>query len=252
MDRWLIHRLGAELAGYPDPLVVDLGFGASPVTTVELAHRLGAVVAGVRVLGLELAPGRVANAAVHADPPRLAFARGGFELAGRRPFVVRAANVLRQYDEPAAAQAWRTLAAHLEPGGWLVEGTCDELGRVGSWVLLNPAGPLSLTLSCRPASLDQPGRLAERLPKSLIHHNVAGQPIHALLRAVQSAWDTAAPMAAFGARQRWIAACTAVARSWPVLDGVRRWRLGELSVDWAAVAPRPTPVRPSILDRSAS
>jgi hypothetical protein len=25
---------------------------------------------------------------------------------------------------------------------------------------------------------------------------------------------------------------------WPVHDGVRRWRLGELTVDWACVAPR--------------
>ena len=39
-----------------------------------------------------------------AGPPGLTFARGGFELAGLRPVVVRAFNVLRQYDEAAVAR----------------------------------------------------------------------------------------------------------------------------------------------------
>ena len=69
------------------------------MTTVELADRLADVRKDVRVLGLEIDPDRVAAAAASADPPRLEFARGGFELAGRRPVLVRALNVLRQYDE---------------------------------------------------------------------------------------------------------------------------------------------------------
>src|SRR3712207_6857817 len=34
-----------------------------------------------------------------SEPPALTFARGGFELGGLRPALVRAMNVLRQYEE---------------------------------------------------------------------------------------------------------------------------------------------------------
>ena len=80
---------------------------------------------------------------------------------------------------------------------------------------------------------------AERLPKALIHHNVPGQPVHDLVRALESAWAGAAPYATFGVRQRWIRAVSALRDSgWPVLDGRARWRLGEVTLAWAAVAPR--------------
>jgi hypothetical protein len=236
MDNWIAATLGPLLRRDPDPLVVDLGFGASPVTTVELAARLRRVQPTVRVLGLEIDPERVAAAEPAARAPALAFARGGFELAGRRPLLVRAANVLRQYDEASAAEAWRTMCAALAPGGRLVEGTCDELGRRGAWVLLDARGPISLTLGCRVADLGRPSDLAERLPKALIHHNVRGERVHEFLRALDAGWDQAAPLRAFGARQRWSAACAAVRQAgWPVRTA--RSRYGEVTVDWAAVAP---------------
>jgi hypothetical protein len=237
MDNWITARLGHVLRAAADPLVVDLGYGATPVTAVELAGRLARVRPDVRVLGLEIDPVRVAAAQPAADPPRLTFARGGFELAGHHPAIVRAANVLRQYDEAAAAHAWTTLRAGLAVGGVLVEGTCDEVGRRACWVLLDRDGPVSLTFAARVASLPTPGELAERLPKALIHRNVPGEAIHELLRALDAAWDAAAPVSVFGARQRWIATCAAVAGAgWPV--DISRTRHGELTVPWAAVAPR--------------
>ncbi len=238
MDRWIIATLAGELRLASDPLVIDLGFGASPITTVELAQRLGPAVPDVRVLGLEIDPERVAAAQPSAYPPRLEFGRGGFELAGRRPALVRAANVLRQYDEPAAAAAWITLCANLGPGGRLVEGTCDEIGRRAAWVLLDAGGPRTLTLAARVADLQRPSELAERLPKALIHRNVPGERVHEYLRALDAAWAAAAPLAPFGPRQRWSAACAAMARDWPIIGAQSRWRQGELSVDWSAVAPR--------------
>ena len=39
-----------------------------------------------------------------------------------------------QYDEAEVADAWRTMATRLAPNGLLVEGTCDEIGRVSSWI----------------------------------------------------------------------------------------------------------------------
>lgn len=236
MDNWIVAALGARLRAAADPLVIDLGFGAAPVTSIELAGRLARVRADVRVVGMEIDADRVAAALPAADPPRLSFVRGGFELAGQRPALVRAANVLRQYDEPAALEAWRTLLAGLAPGGLLVEGTCDELGRRGAWVLLDAAGPRSLTFACRVDTLPRPGELAERLPKALIHRNRPGEPIHTFLAAFDAAWDAAAALSSFGPRQRWIAACAALGRAgWPV--NLSRARHGELTVQWAAVAP---------------
>ncbi|MBX7265075.1 class I SAM-dependent methyltransferase [Micromonospora sp. Llam7] len=239
VDNWIVETCAGALRAAPDPLVVDLGYGATPVTAVELRARLAAGVrADVRVVGLEIDPVRVADARPAADPPGLTFARGGFELAGLRPILVRAFNVLRQYDESEVAGAWATVTAGLAPGGLLVEGTCDELGRLGGWVLLDAEGPRSLTLAARLATLDGPAELAERLPKALIHRNVPGERIHDLIGALDDAWRAAAGYAAFGPRQRWLHTVSAVrARGWPILDRPRRWRLGELTVPWPTVAP---------------
>ncbi len=147
-------------------------------------------------------------------------------------------NVLRQYDEAAVPAAWSAMTSALAPDGVVVEGTCDELGRLASWVLLDAHGPRSLTLAARMSTLDRPATLAERLPKSLIHHNVPGQPIHALIGALDDAWTAAAPIGVFGSRQRWVRSVEAVlAAGWPVLDRRPAWRRGELTVEWSAVAP---------------
>jgi hypothetical protein len=241
VDRWICGMLGGRVRAAADPLVVDLGFGATPVTTVELRSRLFAVRPDVRVVGLEIDPVRVAAAGAAADPPGLTFAVGGFELAGLRPVVVRAMNVLRQYDEADVAPAWSVLCGALAPDGALVEGTSDEVGRIASWVLLERSGPVALTLAARPSELstvEGTAPLAERLPKALIHHNVPGTRIHALLAALEHAWRCAAPLSAFGPRQRWAEAVRMLrAEGWPVLGTGRRVRLGELTVAWSAVCP---------------
>ena len=124
------------------------------------------------------------------------------------------------------------------------------------WVTL-PALPRGrgtplITFSARVASLDRPSDLAERLPKALIHRNVPGEPVHQFLRDFDRAWDRAAPYSVFGPRQRWLAAVTALSAAWPVLrsaplGGPRRWRLGEVSLPWTALAP---PAEVSLLAKS--
>jgi hypothetical protein len=238
VDRWLLATQVPRLRDAARPLVVDLGYGASAVTTLELADRLAPEVTGLEVVGLEIDPERVAAVAADRDPPRVDFRLGGFELAGLQPVLVRAFNVLRQYDEESAARAWDTMRAALGPGGLVVEGTCDEYGRRGAWVALDSDGPLTLTLSARIADLARPSDLAERLPKALIHHNVPGQPVHEFLRAFDAAWAASAGMSAFGPRQRWLAAVEAMAeQGWPFVGSTRRWRQGEVTVRWSAVAP---------------
>ncbi len=238
VDRWILATQVPRLRDAARPLVVDLGYGSSAVTTLELADRLGPEVPGLEVVGLEIDPARVAAVAADRDPPRVDFRVGGFELAGLRPVLVREFNVLRQYDEESAARAWETTCAALGPGGLLVEGTCDEWGRRATWVALDADGPLTLTLAARVADLDRPSDLAERLPKALIHHNVPGQPVHDLLRALDAAWAAAAGLSAFGPRQRWVAAVQSLADDgWPLVGSSRRWRHGEVTVRWSAVAP---------------
>jgi hypothetical protein len=237
VDSWLVATLGPMLRGAAEPVVVDLGYGASPVTAVELRARLARVRPDVRVVGLDIDPVRVADALPAARPPYLTFRRGGFELAGLRPVLVRAMNVLRQYDESAVAPAWATMTDRLAPGGTVVEGTSDELGRLASWVRLPAQGPVSLTLAARLSTLDTPGTLAGRLPKALIHHNVPGQPVHEFVQSLDEAWRAAAPYDTFGPRQRWIRAVQTLAgKGWPILDRPARWRLGEVTVPWAAVS----------------
>ncbi|TDB72228.1 class I SAM-dependent methyltransferase, partial [Micromonospora sp. KC721] len=237
VDNWIVAYCGDRLRSAADPLVVDLGYGATPVTAVELRARLAARARpDVRVVGLEIDPVRVAAAAPAAEPPWLTFTRGGFELAGFRPVLVRAFNVLRQYDESEVADAWRTVTRRLAPGGALVEGTCDELGRIGSWVLVDAGGPRTLTLAARLAGLESPAQLAERLPKALIHRNVPGERIHDLIRALDDAWRAAAGYAPFGPRQRWVQAVQAVRDAgWPVHGRPRHWRRGEVTLPWTAV-----------------
>ena len=222
------------------PVVVDLGYGRIPVTTLELAARLRTVSSQVRVVGLEIDPERVSQARSEAAATTdgVEFRLGGFELAGLHPVLVRAFNVLRQYPEDAVPEAWQTMQSRLAPAGVIVDGTCDELGRLGCWVLLDRDGPVSLTLACDPRHIGQPSDLAERLPKVLIHHNIPGQPIHALLTAADRAWAAAAGQSVFGPRARWRAMVTAMAESGiPIAAPRGSRRDGVLTVPWVAVAP---------------
>lgn len=241
VDRWLAGPQAWRLRRGPGrPVVVDLGYGSSPVTAVELHDRLRGVSPDVRVVGVEIDPARVA-AARELERPGLSFRLGGFEVpleSGEQATVVRAFNVLRQYDESHVAAAWAQVRERLAPDGLLVDGTCDELGRRSAWVAVDRSGPLSLTLSWRLRGLGAPSDVAERLPKALIHRNVEGERVHAYLRALDLAWTHSAHHGSFGVRQRFLAMADAVReQGWPLLDGPSRWRLGEVTVAWDAVAP---------------
>ncbi len=244
IDRWVAQLAALRRAAHP--LVVDLGYGASATTTLELHQRLSRVRPDVEVVGIEIDPERVRLASASARPG-VSFRLGGFEVpldGGRGATVIRALNVLRQYDESQVLDAWRLMVSRLEPGGVLVEGTCNEVGRVASWVDVAADGPRALTVSLRMADLAvppenlEPSVVAERLPKVLIHRNVPGERVHEFLLALDRHWRVNAPLSVYGPSQRWIATARGLAADgWPVLGGRSRWRLGELTVGWDAVAP---------------
>jgi len=240
VDRWIATL--PVLRSTPDPLVVDLGYGASATTPLELHSRLAKVRPDVQVVGIEIDPDRVRLASLSARPG-VSFVVGGFEVPlpnRRRATVIRAFNVLRQYNEDEVPAAWERMVARLQPGGVLIEGTCNEVGRVGSWVDVTADGPQTLTVSLRLAELEKPSIVAERLPKALIHRNVPGEAVHEFLLALDRQWAVAAPLSTYGPSQRWIATVEGLkATGWPVLGTRSRWKLGELTVLWSAVAPRP-------------
>ena len=233
-DRWLTAT-HAPLLRRTDLLVVDLGFGASPVTTIELARKLRRVNPAARVCGLDISAERVAAAQTQASVG-LDFAVGGFELAGHRPHLVRAFNVLRQYDEGDVRDAWRCMQEQLAGGGLILDGTCDEAGRLASWVTLDGTGPRSLTLALDPAA--EPSAVAARLPKVLIHHNVPGQPVHRLLAELDAEWRRHSALGAFGTRQRLAATAQGLRDlGWPVSNAPALWRRGVVTVTWRALEP---------------
>ena len=234
-DRWMIHHpeIRRQLVCAPHPLAVDLGYGASHTTTCEWARRLRTVRHDLAVTGLEIHPDRVLE-------PRdgVNFALGGFELAGLKPHLVRAFNVLRQYDVDQVQQAWQTVISNMADGGVFVEGTCDEIGRRCTWVLLDRTGPKSLTLCWDPESVDTPSQIAERLPKILIHLNTPGNRIHRVLSMMDHAWQVAAPLAPFGPRVRWREALTVLAGRGLDFTAQRRpLRDNQITLAWHEVSP---------------
>ena len=196
-------------------LYVDLGYGAYPVTTAETFHRLRALDPRTRVLGVEIDPARVAEAQPYAKPG-LEFRHGGFDLPlrpGEAAIVIRAFNVLRQYDEASVAGALAALGARLAEGGLLLEGTSDPHGRLLAFNLFQKRGALEragVVLAPRLGADFTPRALRTVLPKSFIHH---AEPAGAIDRFF-TAWDTAWRRARGGARtprQRFAAAARGLA-----------------------------------------
>ena len=201
MDRWIAAAHGAALRRAADPVAVDLGYGAAPWTAVELLHRLRTVrAAHARVVGIEIDPARVAAARPYEREgldlrPRRLRGAAARQRPGPHPGGERAAPVRRGRGRRRSGGGCAPGSA---PGGLLVEGTCDEIGRRHVWVALGPEGPRTVTFATRLGSLDRPSDLAERLPKALIHRNVPGEPVHAFLRDFDRAWAAAAPYASTG------------------------------------------------------
>ena len=236
LDLWLL-RTEVELLSRPDGTpFVDLGYGRVPLTTLESARSLRAVNPGLPVRGVEVDAARVELARGHEDE-LTTFRRGGFEVplddlpgAGGRARVIRAMNVLRQYEEAAGREAWRLLGDRLSEGGLLIEGTCSPFGRLMAVQLLrrgeqglDDAGLLFST-NFRTEEALEPSMFRAVLPKHLIHRVVPGTRVHAFFADWESAWDRALALKAFGRRQVWVRAAQGlVERGWPVLED--RWLL---------------------------
>jgi hypothetical protein len=229
----------AEVLRGGAPLVVDLGFGAQPWTTLEMRARWLPINPQLRVVGVEIDVERVAAALPFAAPPAVDFARGGFNIAeALRPFggrarLIRAYNVLRQYEEAAVGPALAALNDGLEDGGLLIEGTCTPTGRLAAFdlyqrregALTHVALIFATNLRAEAAPVD----FQAILPKRLIHHAHAPRPA-----AFFAAWARAQEtMRGQGdRRRRWLLTGLALRarHGWPVDVRPRLLRRGYLTL----------------------
>ncbi len=188
-----------EFIRHAPGLYVDLGYGAYPITSVETLHRLRRLNPALRVLGVEIDPERVAAAEPYAEAG-LEFRLGGFNLPlqpGESVSVIRAFNVLRQYEEGEVEKALAALTLPLTPGGLILEGTSDPAGRLltinlyckaaGSTALARVGLVLAPTL--RADFL--PRQFQAVLPKNFIHHAEPGGAIDRFFAAWHAAWQYA-------------------------------------------------------------
>ena len=152
--------------------VVDLGIGAHPWTTLELAARL----APVPVIGVDRVEALVARARA-LNVPGVSFICGSFSLPVRNARLIRVMNVLRDGPAKGVADAHERLGASLAQGGLLIEGSCAPEGEVGTahWIRKTEAGLVreGLVLWLTGARGLHPMAFRERLPRDL-----AGDPSH--------------------------------------------------------------------------
>jgi hypothetical protein len=129
------------------------------------------------------------------------FRLGGFNLPlkeGEQVRLIRAFNVLRQYEEKDFAPAYERLAQYVLPGGLMIEGTSNPFGSVwvanlarkretGDWRLE------ALVFSTNFRSGFDITDFQAVLPKNYIHHVLPGEPIYDFFEAwKQSAAETSA------------------------------------------------------------
>lgn len=228
-DPSLICRAWGVWATAP---VVDLGYGFEPVTTVEMWQRLRRVNPTLAIVGVEIDPARVAA----AQPYRrdgLSFRLGGFnftlsdnEGAGMvLARAVRAFNVLRQYEPAQVAPAYAQMAAGVLPGGLLIEGTSDPLGRVWVAHVLRrnaDASPLwtreALVFGTNFRSGFDPAQFQSVLPRDLIQRVVPGEPIYDFFVAWRQAWQECRAARVWGVRSWFAASARRLASSGYLLD----------------------------------
>ena len=122
---------------------MDLGYGFDARTTLESTSRFRHLNPDLPILGVEIDQERVAAALPYADEKTF-FRLGGFNLPlkeGEHVRLIRAFNVLRQYEEKDFAPAYERLAQYVLPGGLMIEGTSTPYGQIWCANVARKEGP---------------------------------------------------------------------------------------------------------------
>jgi hypothetical protein len=231
---------------FADSLFVDLGYGFDPRTTLESASRFRRMNPDLRVLGVEIDKERVEAALPYTDEKTF-FRLGGFNLPlqeGEHVRLIRAFNVLRQYEEKEFPPAYDRLAHYVLPGGLMIEGTSNPFGSIWAANVVRRTLESDSLLSKRQEQAPElhnqwrfdalifstnfrTGFNVEEfqtiLPKNLIHHVVQGEPIYDFFEAwKQSAAETVS-MKIYGERQWFVAAAERMAKQGYAIASQRKW-----------------------------
>lgn len=194
-----------------NPLIVDVGYGEYAWTALEMYQRLLPINPSIRLLGIEIDPVRVMNALPHVNPPHIDFRLGGFNLVdvldGQQATLIRAYNVLRQYDESDVADALATLSDGLGEGGVLIEGTSTPTGRIVVFdVYQKQAGELihkHIVFGTNFRSEPIPTEFQAILPKRLIHH-AYDEPVYSFFRAWERGLAMGRGAGQYRHRRKWM------------------------------------------------
>jgi hypothetical protein len=219
---------------FRDALFVDLGYGFDARTTLESAARFRRINPRLSILGVEIEKERVESALPHADPITH-FRVGGFNLplqAGESVRLIRAFNVLRQYEEQDFLPAYETLARYVLPGGLMIEGTSNPFGSL--WVAnlarkmgdgANSAGwkmeALVFSTSFRMGFNITDFQAV--LPKNHIHHVVAGELIYHFFEDWKRAVAETSAAKTFGLKQWFCSSAENLAVKGYKIDLRKKW-----------------------------
>lgn len=223
----LLTRRDGEFA---DALFVDLGYGFDPRTTMESAARFRRINPGLKILGVEIDKERVAAAQPFADE-RTFFRLGGFNLPlekHERVRLIRAFNVLRQYEEEDFAPAYQTLAPYILAGGLMIEGTSNPFGSIwvanvarkmddGSWKME------ALVFSTNFHLGFDVEEFQTILPKNHIHHMTPGEEIYDFFEAWKKSAAETSHTKVFGVKQWFVAAGESLAQKGYKIDLRKKW-----------------------------
>ena len=212
-------------------LFVDLGYGFDARTTLESASRFRrAAGPGLRILGVEIDKERVEAALPFADDKTF-FRLGGFNLpvkTGEHVRLIRAFNVLRQYEEKDFTPAYERLAEYVLPGGLMIEGTSTPFGQIWSANLARKADDRSWKMEALVFSTNfRLGFDIEEfqtiLPKNYIHRVIKGEPIYDFFEAWKKSAAETAHAKTFGLRQWFVAAAEALSAKGFKVDLKKKW-----------------------------
>jgi hypothetical protein len=200
-------------------MFVDLGYGFDARTTLESAERFRRVNPKLPILGVEIDKERVDAAIPFADEITH-FRLGGFNLplhSNESVRLIRAFNVLRQYEEKDFVPAYEQLAQYVLPGGLMIEGTSNPFGSI--WVanlarktLESNSSLLGGTWKFEALVFSTSFRMGfditdfqAVLPKNYIHHVIQGELIHDFMEAWKRSAAETSSAKVFGLKQ-WFAA----------------------------------------------
>lgn len=215
---------------FSDSLYVDLGYGFDARTTLESAQRFRRLNPTLKILGVEIDKERVAAAQPFADEKTF-FRLGGFNLPlldGERVRLLRAFNVLRQYEEKDVTPAYDQLAHSVLPGGLMIEGTSNPFGSIWAANVMRRVESAQWEFEALVFSTNfRLGFEAEDfqtiLPKNLIHRMVPGETIHTFFEAWKQAIRETSHAKTFGAKQWFIAAAKQLVTQGYRIETQHKW-----------------------------